>query len=248
MVHMKVFGIVFAGWLAVSGHAQATGVAVNETGAARRTIALVGTGSVKAQPDMAVIQLGVVSRAETARKSLDENNTEMAATMKTILSVGVAKEDIQTSNFSIRPLLGGKGFFNSSGSEKTKPTGYVVSNIVKLTVRDLSSIDGVLDGVVTTGVNRIQHISFAIQNPKPLLDKARKQAVANALQKARLYAETAGFSLGQIVSISENNAGSQYRGLQTYGGGKQSYSGKHVPVSSGQTSLTVKVNIVWEIQ
>ncbi|MCP5009112.1 MAG: SIMPL domain-containing protein, partial [Aestuariibacter sp.] len=65
---------------------------------------LVGVGEVKSRPDMAIINLGVVRQAKTARKAVSANNAAMAQIADTVRQAGVTEKDIQTSRFSVRPL------------------------------------------------------------------------------------------------------------------------------------------------
>src|SRR5262245_60098938 len=67
------------------------------------SITVVGSGEVSARPDMAEIQVGVVSQAATAAKALQENNDVMAKLLKTLSGAGIGEKDVQTSNFSVMP-------------------------------------------------------------------------------------------------------------------------------------------------
>ena len=124
---------------------------------------------------------GTVSEAKTAREALTANNEAMATVIATIEAAGVAKKDIQTSNFSVQPkYLYPK---TSAGGEQQPPriVGYTVSNSVSVIVRDLYKLGTIMDAVVSSGVNQMNGLSFTIAKPEPLRDEARKQAVASAL-------------------------------------------------------------------
>ncbi|MDX1718431.1 MAG: SIMPL domain-containing protein, partial [Anderseniella sp.] len=125
----------------------------------RRTLSLTGQAEVTAAPDMAVISAGTVSEAKTAREALTANNEAMATVIATIEAAGVAKKDIQTSNFSVQPkYLYPKA---PAGGEQQPPriVGYTVSNSVSVIVRDLNKLGTIMDAVVSSGVNQMNGLS-----------------------------------------------------------------------------------------
>ena len=67
------------------------------------TIVVTGEGSAEIAPDMALIDLGVVKDAKTARESLDANNKAMAEILAALKDAGIAERDLQTSGFMINP-------------------------------------------------------------------------------------------------------------------------------------------------
>ena len=63
-----------------------------------------------------------------------------------------------------------------------------------------------LDTLVTLGANQMNGLSFEVSKAETLKDEARKEAIANALRRAKLYAAAAGAEVGEVVSISEDTA------------------------------------------
>ena len=51
-------------------------------------------------------------------------------------------------------------------------TGYEVSNLVTITVRDLDNFGAVLDAAVSAGGNQVSDIRFGFSNPQGMLDQA----------------------------------------------------------------------------
>jgi uncharacterized protein YggE len=209
-----------------------------------RTLSLTGQGKVTSAPDIAIISSGVVSEAKTARAALDANNAAMADVLKTIAASGVAKKDIQTSNFSVQPKYTYRKSSNGT-QEAPRITGYTVSNTVTTIVRDLATLGSVLDSVVSSGANRLSGLSFSIAEPEPLRNEARKQAVAEAIARANLYAQAAGVTLGNILSITE--AGGSRPPQPVYAQARSLAAEASVPAAQGEQTINMQVNIVWEI-
>jgi uncharacterized protein YggE len=163
------------------------------------SITVVGSGKASATPDMARVQVGVVTEAPSAVKALKDNNDAMARLFSTLEGRGIAKKDMQTSNFSVFPQYK-RG---PHGEQLTEIVGYRVSNQVAVKVRKLDSLGVVLDEVVQQGANAVQGVSFSVAEPTPLLDEARRKAVADARRKAELYAKEAGVQVGAVLLIQE---------------------------------------------
>jgi uncharacterized protein YggE len=163
------------------------------------SITVVGSGKSSARPDMAQIQVGVVTEAPLAAKALKDNNDAMSRLFSTLDARGIAKKDVQTSSFSVVPQYK-RG---PHGEQVPEIVGYRVSNQVAVKVRKLDSLGQVLDEVVQQGANQVQGVSFAIAEPNPLLDEARRKAMASARRKAELYAKEAGVEVGRVLLIQE---------------------------------------------
>ncbi|MBL8906966.1 MAG: SIMPL domain-containing protein [Rhizobiales bacterium] len=206
-----------------------------------RTITIIGHGEARISPDLAVITLGVMNSAATAREALDANNAAMDSVMTALKSAGIAPNDMQTSNFTISPRYD----FGQDNRQPPRVVAYDVSNTVTITVRKLETLGKVLDQVVSQGSNQINGIMFSVSNPSPTQDEARKAAVADAQRKAKLFADTAGVKLGDLVSISEVTTNPQP--VPTYRKTMQAEAASSVPIAEGEQTIAVDVNIVWEI-
>jgi uncharacterized protein YggE len=217
------------------------------TDAPKRTLTLTGQAKVTAAPDMAVISAGTVSEAKTARAALDANNVAMAKVISTIEAAGVAKKDIQTSNFSVQPKYVYPKQTSNGEQQPPRIVGYTVSNSVSVIVRDLEKLGTIMDAVVSSGVNQMNGLSFTIAEPEPLRDEARKQAVAAALARAQLYAQSAGVKLGPILSISEAGGPRPPQPVARMAA-RAAVAEASVPIAQGEQSISASVNIVWGLE
>jgi uncharacterized protein YggE len=163
------------------------------------SLTVVGSGKVSARPDMAQVQVGVVTEAPSAAKALKDNNATMARLFSTLDARGIARKDVQTSGFGVAPQYK-RG---PHGEQLPQVVGYRVSNAVRIKVRKLDALGQVLDEVVQQGANQVQGVSFSVAEPTPLLDEARRQAMAEARRKAELYAKEAGVEVGRVLLIQE---------------------------------------------
>ena len=124
-----------------------------EQGRESRTISVSGTGKVSARPDVAEIQLGVVTEAPTAAVALQGNNEAMDRLATTLKERGIAEKDIQTVQIQVmprytqpqprRPVPG-----EEAGEFIPRIFGYRVENSVRITARQIDKLGPLLDAVV----------------------------------------------------------------------------------------------------
>lgn len=213
-----------------------------------RVMSMTGTGEVKAAPDMAVVTIGVVREAVTAREALSASNQAMAAVTTSVLGAGIEVKDLQTAGFAVNP----KYHYpkrNSSGEQpEPRITGYTVSNTLTITARDLDKLGGLLDSVVDAGSNQINGIAFGISEPGPLEDDARRAATKDAIAKATLYADAAGVALGPIMSIIEQSRHVLPARAAVNVRAMAADAAESVPIARGEHTITMQVSITWEIR
>jgi len=204
-----------------------------------RMLSVSGTGEVKATPDQAQLSTGVVTQAATAAAALAANSRAMNGVFDTLKRAGIAEKNIQTSNFSVSPQYG-----NPKPGGAQRITGYQVSNTVTVMVVGLDKVGPALDALVAAGSNQIDGPNFSIADPKPLLTKAREEAVKDATARAQTLAAAAGVTLGPILSIGEG--GADYAPPQPMGRLLMSAKAP-TPIASGEESVSANVSITWEI-
>jgi uncharacterized protein YggE len=208
-------------------------------------IAVEGTGEVSAAPDTAFITSGVTTQGATAREALDANSEAMAALIEALTAAGIAERDIQTAGFSVNPNYVYSDARDEQGySLPPRIDGYQVSNTVNVRVRDLDSLGQVLDESVTVGANTISGISFSVDDPSELYNQARRIAFEDAREKAELYADVAGETVGDLESISERQSVDSPQPMMMRQMAAESAS--DVPVQAGELTFAITVSVEWD--
>jgi hypothetical protein len=214
-------------------------VAPNE-GAPRRTstVTVAGSGTVSGTPDQAEITTGVVTQAATAAQALAANSQAMERLLQSLGNLGIGPRDIQTTNISVAPQ-------RRTPKEGQPPeiTGYEVNNEVRVKVRDLARLGQVLDRQVSQGANLVYGIHFGVQEPAPLLDEARKRAMADARRKADLYAAAAGLKVGRVLSVQEAGVAPPQPGPAP----RMAMSAA-VPVAPGEQEIRATVTVTFTLE
>jgi uncharacterized protein YggE len=216
-----------------------------ETGSiqSQRTLNVSGSGQVSARPDTAIVTLGVQTEAEQANVALSENSQQMQAVIDALKKAGVAAEDIQTQVINLQPRYEQPPAPGPSTLPGTpKLVGYVATNTVEVTVRQLGTLGELLDAAVQAGGNQIEGISFEVSNPATLLDQARAAAWQDAQHKAEQLAGLAGAKLGEVLSITESSQ-TPRPVLQAV----QAAPAAAVPVEPGTQTIEVDVQVTWSL-
>ena len=161
------------------------------------TFNLSAYGETRVAPDMASINLGVMTEGKTAGEALAANATRMNAVMATLKKAGIAERDIQTSNLNLNPQ------YRYVQNEAPVLIGYQVSNQVTITVHDLKRLGAAVDASVSAGANQVHGISFGLDDPSAAENAAREAAVKALAAKAELYARATGYRIARLVTLSE---------------------------------------------
>lgn len=203
-------------------------------------IMVTGEGRVDAAPDIVRLSLGVTTQGRRAQDAVSANNAPMQALMAALSDAGIPQEDIQTSRFSVSPMWDRS---NSNAGAAPRIAGYVVSNQLSVTLRDLLRLGEILDQLIAEGGNEFNGLSFDLEESSEALAEARRRAVADARARAALYAEAAGVTLGPLQSLSE--AGAAGPGPMMMMEARAMSDG--VPMAPGEISITAQVTLVYAI-
>lgn len=165
-----------------------------------QTVSFTGEGKVKATPDTARADIGLVTEGKDTITVQNENSSKMNAVIKFLKERGINEADIKTSNYSLSPK-----YEYSKG--KSSLVGYILNQNLTVTVRNIDKIGEILDGAVSSGANRIDSVSLFVDKPEELKNKAREEAVKQAKEKAATTSKIAGLRLGRLVGFSEGFLG-----------------------------------------
>lgn len=205
------------------------------------TISISAEANVRREPDIAYLSVGVQTDARTAKQAMDENAQRMNGVFAALEEVGVETSDMQTSNFSLQPR-----YDYSSRGESPRLTGYAASNQLTVKVRDLVKLGTTMDALVNSGGNTFSGLRFALEDASEAQDEARRLAMKNAIERAELYADAAGYRIARIVSISE---GTSFTPGPTPMAEMRSVAvdAAPTPIASGEVGYSASVNVTFEL-
>lgn len=226
----------------ISGIAGSVNAYGAENSSIPRMINVSGQGEVSGKPDQASLSAGVLTQAPTAAAALTANTTAMNRVFEALRAAGIPDNKIRTSNFSVQPQYPP---YKPDSPDTRTIIGYQVSNQVSVVVGDLSKLGPALDALVKSGANQLGGVSFSIADPKPLAERARAAAVADAMAKARTLASAAGVTLGPLLSIQE---GGGIRPVPLFEARAVAAQVAPPPIAVGEESVSVNVTMSYAIQ
>jgi uncharacterized protein len=204
----------------------------------RRSITVSASGQVAAVPDQARISSGVTAEAATAKEALAQNSEAMKKVIDGLKESGIEAKDIQTTSFRIDPR-----YTRPREGEPAVIDGYRVTNQVEILARNLDKLGEVLDQLVSLGANEMGGLSFEVSEAETLRDEARKEAVANALRRAKLFAAAADAEIGEVIRIEEGaEVGPRPMPMA------RAMKAEAVPLERGTETLAANVTITWELK
>ncbi len=165
------------------------------------TISVSGDGKVFVKPDMAELTLSVYETENTSKAALEKVNERTNTIIKLIEDQGIAKKDIQTTNFQVNPEYD----WATSGR---KLLGYKAVHSIKVTIKNVdekgTKVSKLIDSISEKDTKiEIQSITFDVENRSNALSEARKLAYEKAESKAKELAKLSDNKLGKAVVISD---------------------------------------------
>jgi uncharacterized protein YggE len=194
-----------------------------------KTVTVTGAGSITTVPDRASFSFTVDTQAATAQAALARNAAAAAAMIAAIKNAGVADADLQTGQVSLSPRL------NDAG---TDVLGYTASNTVTAAIA-LAKAGALVDAAVGAGATGVSGPALTRSDSDALYARALQAAVANARDKAKTLATTAGLSLGGVQTMVE---GSQQPVV--YAAGKMD-AGVATPIEPGTQTIDASVTVTY---
>lgn len=207
-------------------------------GADQAGISVSGRGEVQGEPDTGYFTVGVETTRDTVAEAREAAATLANRVVESLRRNGVDEDDIRTTSFAIYPR------YDYRNGEPPRITGYTVTNMVEVTVRDLDAFSRIIDDAAEAGGDdvRIQGIRFDIEDREGLIEQARALAMEDARTKAEQLATLGGVRLGPPVSIAEQTTVSPPPFF-----GERAADDAATPIEPGLTSVVVTVSVRYGI-
>ena len=219
--------------------------AVNrDSGSSQQGILVTGTGTATAEPDLAIINLGVQVLSESVGAALEEANHSLEAMLAVLSRYEIEERDTQTRRFNISTQ------YDYRQDDGPVVIGYQVTNELGVKMRDLSNIGPLIEDVVTAGGNAVQvnGINFTIEDDAALRDEALMGAVESAMAQAERLAELSGVEVGKLVRVVEVGNAGPVASRAFEQAIAVSLPAAAAPVRSGSLDVTVNVQALFAIE
>jgi uncharacterized protein YggE len=216
----------------------------------KRTVSVSGTGIANIAPDIARFSVGVQEQGKNLTEVQGTVARETDAIVNALVKGGLDKDkDLKTTGYAIQPI------YDYPKDRAPVVSGYRVANTINATVRDLdknqNKVGPLLDASVQAGANSIGGITFGLADPDKANRVARDEAMKNAQAKADALAQAGGAKLGFVITVSDTTTTpGAPRDAQPVAAPAASSAAvpPPTPILSGETSVTVTVNVTYALQ
>ncbi len=232
------FAIFILTFIALSFFSSCT---IKETSENLRTVEVCGIGEVQVKNDIVSIELSVITRNSDITRASSENAQKMTSVQNALGENGISKNNISTSGYSVYQE---KNYQNG----RTILGLYNVTNKIKVVLNDVSKVGEIIDIAIKSGANELDSVSYSVSNTNAALKQARILAVKQAEEKANTIATSSGNTLGQVLKISESTENYSYYENSKLGAMNSYSDSATTPISSGKSTIQVKINATYELK
>ncbi|GGO50401.1 SIMPL domain-containing protein [Streptomyces lasiicapitis] len=185
-------------------------------------LAVRGEAHLEVDPEIARIGITVSARGSDRRDALADLTRRNTAVIDLVKTYGEAVERVETGAFSITPELTKRG-----KGERVRTYHGRVHITAELT--DFTALGELTTRVADLELTRIDGPWWSLRPDSPAHRRARQEAVKEAVQRAREYAEALGTSLAALVEIADIGADNapypNYGGPTAPGMARSAYGG-----------------------
>jgi uncharacterized protein len=209
----------------------------------RNTVAVRGTGTVQTPPDQLRLTVQIVTRSESASGAMQEAGKRTRAVLDLLKSYGVEDRDIRTSRVGVTPVY--------DYEKRIQPppiVGYTGTNDFSVLFRQkqMEKVGEFVDRAVMAGAATFGGFVYESSRERELERDALARAADDARARAQALASQLGATLGAVASISELPVATPR--IQRGAVMEMASSQAAAPVMSGELSITVTVDVIFELK
>jgi uncharacterized protein YggE len=156
-------------------------------------VEVTGEGVVKVEPDEVNLRVGVEFTGEDPAALKRLTDQVIAEVLGLLKREGVDKKHVQTDYIRM----------DKSYDYQTKKNKFYARQQITIQLKELEKYEGVMNGLLGSGINRIESVSFGSSKIEQLQSDARDLAMSNAKAKATQYADAIGQEIGKAIYIRE---------------------------------------------
>jgi uncharacterized protein YggE len=220
----------------------ASGQAQNSENATRsRSVTVSGQGEVQAEPDRALVMLGIQTRLPKLEEARAEVNKKVEAVLKLTRELKIDSKYVRSTRITIQPEY-------SYDNNARNLLGYMVGRQVEVDLRNLEQLGQLLERAADVGVNQLGEPRLDSSKRAELEREAMAKAVADARLNAEALVKAAGGRVGPVrsMSASSNAAAPPMPFMRMQAAGAEARDAAQ-SYQSGQMNFTASVQIEYDL-
>jgi hypothetical protein len=161
---------------------------------AGQTVTATGTGEIRLAPDWALVTIGITTRDATAAAARREHGAVVQRVWEALARAGVPRDSVRTAWTRVAPVI--------DYEHAREIRGYEAVTGLRVPVRDLERLSGVLAGALGAGATDVSQIERRSTREMAARTEALQRAVTAARADARAMAAAIDGSLGPLVELT----------------------------------------------
>ncbi|MFL4903502.1 SIMPL domain-containing protein [Streptomyces sp. MMS24-I2-30] len=159
-----------------------------------------GEAHLEADPEIARISITVTSRGRDRRSTLDDLTHRNTTTLDLIKSYGDTVEHLETGHLTLTPEL-------SPHSRGERVRTYHGTVHITAELSDFPALGELTTRLADLELTHVDGPWWSLRPNSPVHRQARQQAVHEAVQRAREYAEALGTTLTALIDLADTGTG-----------------------------------------
>lgn len=220
-----------------------TAALASETNPNATEVQVSGSYQEEIAPDIAYINLGTLTEAETVAAAQTKNAAVSTSIRQQLESMGIKEEYIKTAHYAVTPI-----YTNDDNGRRTPSIkGYQITNSILVTTVPDKAGD-VIDNALNAGANQVNSIRFGKKDENGVRNAALAQAVRDAISKADAIAAALNKRVVRVRAVNESgvNFHSPEVATRLYSKGVADNLAA-TPISAGLVQLSANVQVTVEL-
>ena len=140
--------------------------------------------------DRLLVHFSIITEGRHASETLREHEQSVQDVLTAVRFLGIADRQIELNYVGL----------HTRGRNSDQ---YTATRSITVTVDDLRLVPSLVETIVGQGADRLQGVSYTLQDPTRYENEALRMAIERAREQAVIAAEAAGASLGSVLAIEE---------------------------------------------
>ncbi|EGO65100.1 SIMPL domain-containing protein [Acetonema longum] len=207
--------------------------------AAKSLVQVSGSSQQEINPDIARLTLTIKTvntDLEAAKRENTKNSNQLLAKLK---ALGLTDAQIKTATYHVEPV------YSYEKDRLPKLKGYNITNSLEIT-SPIEKTGLLVSEATAAGANEIGSIRFEAANENDAKDAALKEAMADALRKAKVIASALNKRVSNVTQVNES--GVYYRPLMLESRAAKAEDAAGPVIPAGKVTVSANVQMTVELE
>ena len=160
------------------------------------TIETSASSSMSVEPDTVQLSLSVITEENTSALSQEKNAAAVNNVMDVLVSEGINKDDIKTTNYSTYSYTKNDGDKNASDL-----TVYSTNSGLQVNLNQFDKVGEILNKLANISEVNVNSVNYAVQDTTKYKEQLISAAIAKAKQNIQYSADALGVKLDKLDSL-----------------------------------------------